>query len=123
MKNFKIGQEIKRLLLEDEDVSSVLGNKVFPIVADNGTTFPLLVYRRSSYRPYDNKDYTDEAVYIDITIAAETYSQSVDIADKVAECLNRASTDLINYISIVNINEDFIDNSYVQIISIEVLFN
>ena len=123
MKNFKIGEEITRILKEDSDVVSVLDNNIFPIVADQGTSFPLLVYRRTSYRPFDNKDYTDEAVYMDITIAAETYAQSVDIADKVAECLNRTSTDLINYISIVNINENYVDDTYVQMISIEILLN
>ena len=123
MKNFKIGKEIKRILSEDATVVSYLGNKIFPLIADNGTLFPFLTYRRTSYRPYDNKDYTDEAVYMDILIISQTYNESVDIADAVAECLNRASTELISYISIQNIREDYVEDSYVQSISIEILFN
>ena len=123
MKNFKIGKEIKRILSEDVAVTAYIGNKIFPLIADNGTLFPFLTYKRTGYRPYDNKDYTDEAVYMDIMIVSQTYNESVDIADTVADCLNRTSTELINYISIQNIREDYIDDSYVQVISIEILFN
>ena len=123
MKNFKIGKEIKRILSSDEQVNNVLGNKIFPLVAENGTLFPFLTYRRTSFVPYDNKDYTDESVYMDIMIVAQTYNESVDIADTVADCLNRTSTELINYIGIKNIREDYVEDSYVQTISIEILLN
>ena len=123
MKNFKIGKEIKTILVSDTTVYSKLGNKIFPIVADLGTKFPFLVYRRTSFRPYNNKDYTDEAVYMDLLIVSQSYEQSVDIADVVADALDKKSTNTIDEINIVNIHEDYIDDSYTQVISIEILLH
>jgi len=37
MKNFKIGKEIKSLLLNNSDLTDLIGNKVFPLVANVGT--------------------------------------------------------------------------------------
>ena len=121
MKNFKIGKEIKRILLSDEQVTEQLNNKCFPLVAKAGTTFPFLLYKRTSYRPASNKDYSNEIVSIEFQIVSTTYEESVNIADSVADCLNNnKETDLIENLTIDNIREDFIEDSYVQIIDVSI---
>ena len=114
MKNFKIGKEIKSLLLNNSDLTDLIGNKVFPLVANVGTQFPFIVYRRTSYQSASNKDLEDEIVFIEITVVTTKYEDSVNIADLVADTLNRKTTSIIDDIQITDISEAFIDDNYVQ---------
>lgn len=123
MKNFKIGKELTSILLNDDTVSADVGNKVFPLVANAGTTFPFIVYRRSSYRPNNNKDYEDEIVSVELAILSEKYENSVNIANHVADALNGKQTDLIETIKITNIFEDYQEDTYIQKLNIDIYIN
>lgn len=119
MKNFKIGSEIVTLLNASSDVTAAVGNKIFPLVANATTTFPFIVYRRSYYTPASNKDYENEKCGIEIIVASAKYNESVNIADYVVDALNHKSTTDIEDITINNTNEDFMDDTYLQRIFIE----
>lgn len=119
MKNFEVGQHINKFL----DVPSVmkyLKDKIFPLVANAGTEYPYLAYRRVSYTPENTKDYEDEKVTIEIGIAANTYIESVDIANSVADALNGKEDDLIADITIQNLYEDYENYVFLQYITIQV---
>lgn len=118
MKNFAIGKELNRILTE----ANVTGidNKIFPLIANANTTFPFLVYRRNFYRPTSNKDLEDEVVGVEIVIAATKYEESVIIADSVASALLHKKTDIIDDIQINNMYEDFIDDTFLQHINIDI---
>lgn len=118
--NFKIGKEIKTLLLDSSTLCGYVGNSVFPLVANNGTKFPFLIYKRTSYQDDSNKDYQDEIVYVSIQIVSQKYEQSVDIATLVANILVGKATRVIDDIQLVGISEDFIDDSYVQTINFKI---
>ena len=119
MKNFAIGKELNRILTE-ANVTGIT-NKIFPLIANaNDTTFPFLVYRRNYYRPASNKDFEDEIVGVEIVIAATKYEESVDIADGVASALLHKETNIIDDIQITNMYEDFIDDTFLQHINIDI---
>lgn len=118
MKNFTIGKELNRILTE-ANVNGI-SNKIFPLIANANTTFPFLVYRRNYYRPSSNKDLEDEIVGIEIVIAATKYEESVVIADRVASALLHKKTDIIDDIQINNMYEDFIDDTFLQHINIDI---
>lgn len=120
MKNFKIGKELTSILLNNEDVTNVLDNKIFPLVANAGTTFPFLVYRRSGFRTEGNKDYSDEIVTVELAILSQKYEESVNAADIVADAVDRKETNIIDDIRIVNIYEDYSEDTYIQKISIDI---
>lgn len=118
MKNFKIGKEINRILTE-ANISGI-GNKIFPLIANANTTFPFLVYRRDYYTPASNKDYEDEKVGIQIVIATQKYEEGVNIADSVATALLHKETEIIDDIQVTNMNEDFVEDTFLQNINIEI---
>lgn len=120
MKNFEIGKELVNLLLNESDVTKYVNDKIFPLVANVGTTFPFIVYRRTSYQPNSNKDFEDEIVSVEITILSENYAESVDIANNVAQALLHKKTEIIDDIKITNIYEDYADNTYIQKININI---
>lgn len=120
MKNFEVGKDIKTLLSLSPEVSSALGNKIFPLIAAAKTTFPFLVYRRSYYNPMSNKDYEGERVGIEIVIASTQYEEGVKIADAVADALLHKQTQNIDDIEAVTMSEDFIEDTYLQRITMEI---
>lgn len=121
MKNFKIGSEIRDVL------SSALGDnvkkKIFPLVAPANTTFPFIVYRRSGYTPNSNKDFQSEIVFIEIAVITTEYAESVEIANNIADTLQAASSENIEEITVTNIIEEYISDSFVQKINISVKIN
>lgn len=123
MKNFKIGKDIKTLLMADTEVTNAIGEKLFPLVANAGTSFPFVVYRRNGYKPYSNKDYSDEIVYMELAVLSDKYSESVDVADKVANALEHKETINIDDIIIDNSTEEFDNDIYIQKITIQIVVN
>lgn len=123
MKNLKIGKDIKQLLLNNASVVKAIGDKVFPLVANEGTTFPFVVYRRSGYRPYSNKDYSDEVASVEMAILSDKYIDSVDVADKVANALEHKSTEDIDDIEIENATEEFNTDIYIQKLNLRITIN
>lgn len=120
MKNFKIGKELNTILTNDTELNKFVDKKIFPIVANAGTTFPFIVYRRSSYRPQSNKDYEDEMVSVEIAVLSDKYEESVDVANATADALINKKTETIDEIRISNIYEDFAEDTYIQQISIDI---
>lgn len=120
MKNFKIGSEIRNVILSSAAVKNAVDTKVFPLIANAGTTFPFIVYRRSSYSPLSNKDVLNESVYMEIAIICTNYEQSVSIANDVADVLLAYESDTIEEIKVSNISEEFISNSFVQKVNLQI---
>lgn len=118
MKNFKIGKEINRLLQNGNAYK--IKDKVFPLVANANTTFPFLVYRRIGYQPRNNKDYIGEIVTMEMNIATETYNEGVEIANSVADILQGQNTDLIEDIQLTNVNELFLQDTFIQSLQFEI---
>ena len=120
MKNFKIGSEIRNVILSSSTVKNAVDTKVFPLIANAGTTFPFIVYRRSSYSPQSDKDVLSESVYMEIAIICNNYEQSVSIANDVADVLLAYESDTIEEIKVTNISEEFISNSFVQKVNLQI---
>lgn len=120
MKNFKVGKDLTAILLADSTVHSLVGDKVFPLVANAGTTFPFIVYRRNGYRPYSNKDYTDEVAYIELAVLSDNYIDGVQLADAVGNALNEKETQTIDEILIENASEEFNNDTYIQKINLKI---
>lgn len=117
MSCISIGKAIKSLLvsgLSKTDVKS----KIYPLIADEGTTFPFIIYRRNSITPESDKDYTNDSAYIQIMIAANNYAESVDLAEKVRTSLihknGTIQTIPVEDITLEDGSEEFIDNTFVQ---------
>lgn len=125
--SFNIGKVVCGILLNDEKVNERVGDKIYPIIADETTTFPFIVYQRSGFTPQSNKDRTDENVTVDIVIAAETYAESIDTAIRVREALEHKQGTFqgidINDIVIDDATEDYAENTFLQHITITVFLD
>lgn len=107
----KIGQTINNILSNDANVTQIVGNKIYPMVADTGTTFPFIVYKKSSYTPIYTKDgISNKSATVEIIIAAEDYETSVNLADIVFIAISAKDRKF----RLVSNTEDYIEDTFIQ---------
>jgi hypothetical protein len=115
-----IGKYIYYALTESNEVNQYVGFKVFPIVAEQGTEYPFIVYRRNNIQNSENtKDgFNEDSVDFDVIVVSDKYDESIEIANavrKVLEKKKRVYGDmLITNTLLQGISEDFVENAYVQ---------
>lgn len=124
MTTLQIGKIIKTLLLSNERLKSYIGDKVYPLIADNSTTFPFIVYRRSAIEKSSTKDDADESVNLEIYIVCDKYYQSISIAEEVRKSVEHRKGTFENLyiddIIITDASESFEENAFVQYLTITI---
>lgn len=95
-----LGQALYKILTNDNIINSLIGFKVFPIVAASGTDYPFIVYRKTSINSNGCKDgYYEDNVNFSITILTEDYEQGINISQRIRQLLERQriKTDLMTF--------------------------
>lgn len=102
-------------------LAPIVANKVYPIVVRNGITAPFIVYKRVALNDENSKDgYIEDRVSMEMVIVAPTYAQSIELATKVRERLEKQNVRFeeydINDASIILATEEYSDeeNMFVQ---------
>lgn len=112
MNGLKIGKAIKAILGDFQ--------KVYPIVADEGTTFPFIVYRRSSLVPASTKDMYNfrESATVEVIIASNNYPDSITLAEQVSDRMEKTRGMFgelnIGEVALISADEDYIDDAFIQ---------
>ena len=121
MKNsILISKYIITLLKQNEDLTSLVGDRIYPIDAKQGTTFPFIVVRRQNITTEYNKDgISYDTVSFSVIVVAMNYIDSVIIAQEVRKSLElyRGAIDNntnIKLIHFTGISEDLYNNAFVQ---------
>ena len=119
MTTIQIGKVINALLNADTNLSEMIGNRVFPIVSKEGTQYPFVVYRRNSVTPTYCKDgLASETASVDIVIASNTYTNSIEVADRVRAAIDKRACvfqdTTVTNIEMTTAEEDFVDDTYIQ---------
>lgn len=118
-----IGKYIYNTLTQNDSVSGYVDSKVFPVVAEQGTEYPFIVYRRNNIQAsQDTKDGVNEdAVDFEVIVVSDRYDESIAIANEVRRALERKKMvfeDIVIYNSTMQgISEDYAENAYVQMLN------
>ncbi len=120
MDSLNIGKAIYTILQTSIDIDK----KIYPLIADEGTTFPFIIYKRTGLTPESTKDNTNENVSVEINIASSNYSESVDLAIKVRKALEHKkgtySDIVIEDIVIDDATEDYIEDTFIQTLTFKI---
>lgn len=121
-----IGKVIYSLLHTIEIDDKQLTN-IYPLIAENGTSFPFIVYSRDNLIPKFCKDgcYEDE-VSITVRIVSATYYGGLDLAQQVREKLtliDYKSDDMVITSNLDNATESYEENSYIQTLTFNLKIN
>lgn len=122
MKSLELGRIIKNILSQDTLLSKQIGTKIYPLVAEKGTNFPFIVYRRESVTPSSNKDSLvyDVTVRMSLIIASSDYKQGLDLLSRTIDTLLQElpkETDCTD-IEILDTSEEYRDDTFLQLLSI-----
>ena len=128
MDSLEIGKVLNNFLLNDTNVTKLIGSKILPIVADQGTTYPFVCYKRSNLELSNSKDRfnTRETAYITFIVATRNYRESVDIAKAIKHSLDHKRGELdgikINEIELTSASEDYVTDSdaFVQYLNFKI---
>ena len=116
-------KSIYKLLSANVELTSIVGNRMYPIIANEDTIFPFIIYQRDSVSAEYTKDWrTNDNINISINIASTTYNQSIDIAELVRTAIEGKKVDNINTIRLTGCDEDFVENTYIQSLHFSVFF-
>ena len=108
-------KHIFRILSSDKTLNEMVGNKIFPIIAENDITFPFILVTRTSITPITFKTgVAVDKVTFQVVIEDVDYFRTVNIAEKVRELLELIHSDYFKRIEFSNCNEDFINDAYRQ---------
>ena len=123
MDSIRIGKEIFSILNGSDELTNIVGNKIYPIIVEKETSYPFIVYKRTNIIPDYTKDFHfKDSVLLDIICVSNDYSESIEIASIVRTLLEdkRFGLQGIESIKLESADEDFIDDAYIQTISFNI---
>lgn len=89
----------------------------YPIVAENTTKFPFIIYKTTASRPENTKDGIYDWVFtVQIDVVNDKYDRVCELCSDTVDKL--LELEEVLDINIVNISEDYIDNAYVKEITV-----
>lgn len=100
-----------------------VGGRVFPIVANEGTSFPFIVFDRSNIAITSTKDgYADIQAMFNARIVSATYFEGLQILDNVIEQLERmqSSHGLTYHATLQGAYEERTEDGFIQTITFTV---
>lgn len=119
-KAINIGKIIYGTIQSVPELSALIGNKVFPIIAEAETTFPFITYTRQNvYVQNRTKDaWMNDEVQFNIQICDSEYMRSCQIADLVREAFEDKVIEndelTISNIHMTGISEMWSEDTYIQ---------
>ena len=111
-----IGKTIYNLLNSSDELKKYVDNKIYPLVADEGVTFPFVVFYRTQIRNVVCKDgfYEDEVGFSVIAVSNK-YLESLEIANIIRSIFEKKKlTETIYNCTVEDIDEDYKENAYIQ---------
>lgn len=117
---FSVCTELRKLLLDDSVISDLVGNKIYPIIAPEGTEGDYIVYVRDQYSINRTKQgIYEQTCIVFISCVSSKYDTSQKIAEAVFNCLDskyKITTEnlVINSIEMLDSTEDYADDVYIQ---------
>ena len=111
-----IGKTIYKLLSDSSELKGYVGNKIYPLIADDGVSFPFIIYYRNSIKSNSCKDgYYEDEVSFSIIVVSNKYMESLEIANIIRSVFEkRYLSDTITECKVEDVDEDYRENAYVQ---------
>lgn len=109
-------------------IGSLVNNRCYPLIAENGTTYPFIIYQRDSLDSTFCKDgvYEDE-VNVSVRVVTDSYNAGIDLAQSVREAMtfnNYTIEEGGTYTSLmVQADEEFSNDAYIQTLIFRITIN
>lgn len=113
--SISVNKYIYQLLISDEKLKELVGNKIYPLVAEESVTYPFIIFtKENAFANYTKDLLLYDTVNISVAVAAVNYFQTVQIAERVRQILENYRNDYFYNILLENVTEDFVEDTYIQ---------
>lgn len=114
-----VSKHIYSALTASAELNKAVGNKIYPIATKNEVPFPFIVYERDSVIPrYDKSGASVTDSMVNVYVIAESYTESLDIAEMVIDALERKEAIYDNFevigATMEGAGESYTANTFVQ---------
>lgn len=108
-------KHIYQLLSSDSGLTEMVGEKIYPLVAEESVTYPFIIFTKESVNGNYTKDFlTSDTVTISVVIAANNYFQTVNIAERVRAILENYRDSYFYSVLLDNVTEEYIEDAFIQ---------
>lgn len=127
MNTLNISKDIYTALTTNADLTALINNRVFPIVAEEGTNYPFLTYNRTSISSNRTKcGIYEDTVNFSVNILTTDYLGGLDIGNLVRVAIEKnliCTIEGLQYrdIQLVGATEQFTNEGYVQTLNFQVI--
>ena len=119
MTAISISKEIYNLHINDDILKGLVADKIYPLIAEEETTFPFIIFKKNSIQTEYTKDgRVFDEVNISITSIATDYFTTVNIIERVREIFENCR--LFAMCRLSGVTEDYIDNAFIMEISFNI---
>lgn len=110
-----INKYIYNLLINDSQLNELVGEKIYPIIAEESVTYPFVIFTKESV----NGNYTKDLLLYDtanisVAVVANNYFQTVKIAERIRSILENHRDAYFFNILLENVTEDYVEDAFVQ---------
>lgn len=118
--SISISKHIYAKLSASEGLKAFVNDRIYAISTKSETSFPFIIYKRGALTPSGSKDRgsVTDSVTVDVIIADENYSRSVEIAELVRSAIEgkrgKYDTFDVNECRLSAADEDFIEDTFIQ---------
>jgi len=119
-----INKHLYSLLSGDAELEGMVGNNIYPLIAEEDVKFPFIIFSKTSLTPEYNKcGVTGDVISFSVAIAAQNYFQTVDIAEKVRGILELHRDSYFTRVEFSGVTEEYMEDSYIQTLNFTARIN
>lgn len=108
-------KHIYSLLKQDSQLGEMVGDKIYPLVAEESVTYPFVIFSKETVNGNYSKDLLMyDSATISVAIAANNYFETVNIAERVRAILENHRDSYFYNILLENVTEEYIEDAFVQ---------
>lgn len=121
MNLLSITKEVRSIIKSQEGIGNLVGDKIYPVVAPDGTNGDFIVYQRDGYKQeYSKMGVARQTTYVYISIVSDNYDRASDIASLIYSALEGSFKNPTMTIHLEDSTEDYVDNKYVQVLQFSI---
>lgn len=121
MNKFKITTEVRAILQDSLDIKTMIGGKIFPLVAPNGTKGDFIIYQRDGFKQeYTKMGVARQVQTIFVTAVSDNYTRSQELASLIYDALEGDFVDPVMKIRMEDYTEDYESGKYFQVLQFSI---
>ena len=121
MNKLAITTEVRGILLKTEEITSLIGQKVFPVVAPMNTEGDFIIYQRDGYKQeYTKMGVARQIPTVFVNAVSDDYERSLQLASLIYEALEGSFSNPDMTIHLEDSTEDYSDGKYFQVLQFSV---